>query len=55
MTRESTECLLELQAAVGTRALDQRQSAAARRASVATEINFPGTLAREHLAPVTAQ
>ena len=47
--------LLELQAAVGARAGNQRPRAAARRARVAAEIDRRGAVAREHVAPVAAQ
>jgi hypothetical protein len=46
--------LLELQAAVGASALDQRQNAAARRARVAAEIDIGRAFARERFTPVAA-
>ena len=45
----------QLQSAVGASALDEGQCAAARRASVAAEVDLGRPLARQRLAPVTAQ
>jgi hypothetical protein len=46
--------LLELQAAVGARAFDERQGRAARGARIAAEVHLAGAFAIEQCAPVTA-